>query len=107
MGDDDPVFSEGVVTSVGAPIGLAVAETIATAREAAEFIEKECIAYDDLPAVLTLDEAIKQNTAMPMIRKSKNPDEDVAAADSLDHTPRKRPELAQQPGRKPSRHRTS
>ena len=77
MGDDDPVFSDGVVTSVGAPIGLAVAETIATAREAAAFIEKECIAYDDLPAVLTLDEAIKQNTAMPMIRKSKDPDEDV------------------------------
>ncbi len=77
MGDDDPVFSEGVVTSVGAPIGLAVAETIATAREAAEFIENECISYDDLPAILTLDEAIKFNTAMPMIRKSNNPDEDV------------------------------
>jgi xanthine dehydrogenase/oxidase len=77
MGDDDPVFSDGVVTSVGAPIGLAVAETIATAREAAAFIEKECIAYEDLPAVLTLDEAIEQNTAMPMLRKAKNPDEDV------------------------------
>ena len=72
-----PVFSDGVVTSVGAPIGLAVAETIATAREAAAFIENECIAYEDLPAVLTLDEAIAQNTAMPMIRKSKDPDEDV------------------------------
>ena len=77
MGDDDPVFSDGVVTSVGAPIGLAVAETIATAREAAEFIEKECIDYDELPAILTLDEAIKHNTAMPMVRKSKDPDEDV------------------------------
>ncbi len=77
MGDDDPVFSDGVVTSVGAPIGLAVAETIATAREAAAFIESECIAYEDLPAVLTLDEAIEQNTAMPMIRKSADPDEDV------------------------------
>ncbi len=71
------MFSVGVVTSVGAPIGLAVAETIATAREAAEFIEKECIAYDDLPAILTLDEAIKHNTAMPMVRKSRDPDEDV------------------------------
>ena len=77
MGDDDPVFSEGVVTSVGAPIGLAVAETIATARAAADFIEKECITYDDLPAILTLDEAIMHNTAMPMVRKSKDPDEDV------------------------------
>ncbi len=65
------------MTSVGAPIGLAVAETIATARAAAAFIEQECIAYEDLPAVLTLDEAIAQNTAMPMIRKATDPDEDV------------------------------
>ena len=77
LGEDDPVFSDGVVTSVGAPIGLAVAETIATARAAAAFIEQECIAYEDLPAVLTLDEAIAQNTAMPMIRKASDPDEDV------------------------------
>ena len=77
LGEDDPVFSDGVVTSVGAPIGLAVAETIATARAAAAFIEQECIAYEDLPAVLTLDEAIAQDTAMPMIRKASDPDEDV------------------------------
>jgi xanthine dehydrogenase/oxidase len=77
LGEDDPVFSNGVVTSVGAPIGLAVAATVVTAREAAAFIEQECIAYEDLPAVLTLEEAIAQNTAMPMIRKAKDPDEDV------------------------------
>jgi xanthine dehydrogenase/oxidase len=76
-GEDDPVFSDGVVTSVGAPIGLAVAETMATARAAAAFIEKECIAYEDLPAVLTLDQAIALNTAMPMVRKASDPDEDV------------------------------
>ena len=34
LGEDDPVFSLGVVTSVGAPIGLAVAATIETARAA-------------------------------------------------------------------------
>jgi xanthine dehydrogenase/oxidase len=77
LGDDDPVFSSGVVTSVGAPIGLAVAATIPAARESAAFIEQECIAYEDLPAVLTLDEAIAQNTAMPMIRAAADPDEDV------------------------------
>ena len=99
MGDDDPVFSDGVVTSVGAPIGLAVAETIATAREAAAFIEKECIAYEDLPAVLTLDEAIEQNTAMPMIRKVQGPRRRRRAADSLGHTPRQQPGVAQQPER--------
>jgi len=77
LGEDDPVFSKDVVTSVGAPIGLAVAATIITARAAAEFIERECIRYDDLPAVLTLDEAIAQDTSMPMIRAAKDPDEDV------------------------------
>ena len=77
LGEDDPVFSDGVVTSVGAPIGLLVAETIEAARAAAAFVEGECLAYDDLPAVLTLDEAIAQDTAMPMIRKSIDPDQDI------------------------------
>jgi xanthine dehydrogenase/oxidase len=77
LGEDDPVFSNGVVTSVGAPIGLAVAATIVTARAAAAFIEQECIAYEDLPAVLTLEEAIAQDTSMPMIRKASDPDEDI------------------------------
>ena len=53
------------------------AEFVAVARAAAEYVERECIAYEDLPAVVTLDEAIAQNTAMPMVRKSKDPDEDV------------------------------
>ena len=77
LGDDDPVFSDGLVTSVGAPIGLALAETIKCAREAVEFIGQECIAYEDLPAVITLADAVKANTAMPMIHKSKDPDEDI------------------------------
>jgi xanthine dehydrogenase/oxidase len=77
LGEDDPVFSDGVVTSVGAPIALVAATTVATAREAAAFVEEECIAYQDLPAVLTLKEAIAQNTSMPMIRSAKDPDEDV------------------------------
>ena len=77
LGDDDPVFCDGLVTSVGAPIGLAVAETLRSAREAATFIEQECITYTDLPAVLTLDEAVKQNTSMPMIRVASDPDADI------------------------------
>ncbi len=77
LGDDDPVFSDGLVTSVSAPIGMVLADTIPCARDAAEFIEKECIEYDDLPAVITLADAVKHNTAMPMILKSSDPDEDV------------------------------
>lgn len=76
LGDDDPVFSAAVVTSVGAPIGLAVAETLPIAKAAAEWIGRQ-IAYVDLPAVLTIDEAIAQNTAMPQLRFAKDPDEDV------------------------------
>lgn len=77
LGDDDPVFSNQRVTSVGAPIGMVLAETITAAKEIVEFIGKECIAYEDLPAVITLADAIKQNTAMPMILKSSDPDEDI------------------------------
>lgn len=77
LGDDDPVFSDGVVTSVGAPIALAVASTIRAARDAAAFVEQNCIVYDALPAVLTLDEAIEQDTAMPTVRRAADPDEDI------------------------------
>src|SRR5581483_11600090 len=67
LGKDDPVFCDGVVTSVGSPIAMVLADTVACAREVVEFIGKECINYGDLPAVITLADAIKQNTAMPMI----------------------------------------
>jgi xanthine dehydrogenase/oxidase len=78
LGDDDPVFSDGLVTSVGAPIAMVLAESIPVAKEAVEFIEKECIAYDDIsPAVITLADALKYKTEMPMILKSSDPDEDV------------------------------
>lgn len=77
LGDDDPLFSDGVVTSVGAPIGMVVADSIATAYQAVSYIEKKCIAYEDLPAVISIEEAIKHNTEMPMIRKAANEDEDI------------------------------
>src|SRR5262249_16201644 len=38
LGEDDPVFSAGVVTSVGAPIALAIADTVPTARAAAAYV---------------------------------------------------------------------
>lgn len=77
LGDDDPIFSDGIVTSVGAPIGMVVADSIATAYHVVSFIENECIAYEDLPAVISIEEAIKHNTEMPMIRKAANADEDI------------------------------
>lgn len=77
LGDDDPVFSDGIVTSVGAPVAMVLADSIPTAREAAHFVEYECVAYEDLPAVTNIEEAIKQNTAMPMLLRSSDPDEDI------------------------------
>ena len=50
-----------VVTSVGAPIGMVVADSIATAYKAVSYIEKECIAYEDLPAVISIEEAVKHS----------------------------------------------
>ena len=77
LGDDDPVFSDGIVTCVHAPIALVLADTIPTARAAAEFVQNECIAYEDLQAVITLKDAIEKNTAMPMKLRSSDPDADV------------------------------
>ncbi|AGA24702.1 molybdopterin cofactor-binding domain-containing protein [Singulisphaera acidiphila] len=65
LGLDDPVFSPGVVTHVGAPICLAVARDRATAKRAAEFIRLDGLKYDDLPAITTLEEAIKAGAVMP------------------------------------------
>ena len=76
LGDDDPVFSDGVVTSIGAPIGLAVADKISTAKAAADYLRSRII-YEELPAVLTLEQAMEQNTAMPQLRYAKDPDEDI------------------------------
>ncbi len=77
LGDDDPIFSDGLVTSVGASIGMVLAETISSAKEVVEFVSEECISYEDLPAIITLADAIKNNTVMPMILKSADPDEDI------------------------------
>jgi len=49
-----------VVISVEAPIGMVVVDSIATAYQAVAFIENDCIAYEDLPAIATIEEVIKQ-----------------------------------------------
>ena len=77
LGGDDPVFSDAIVTSVGAPIGMVAADSIATAYKAVSYIEKECIAYEDLPAIISIEEAVKQSSELPMIRKAANEDEDI------------------------------
>jgi xanthine dehydrogenase large subunit len=52
---DDPMFAEGIVHYVGQSIFAVAAETIAEARSAAKLALVE---YQDLPAILTIDQAI-------------------------------------------------
>src|SRR5205807_2925550 len=65
IGQDDPVFAPGVVTHVGAPVCLAVARDRATAKRAADFVRHECLRYEDLPAITTLEQAMNARAVMP------------------------------------------
>jgi len=65
LGGDDPVFSDQVVTSIGAPIALVLAEKRLIAKRAAEYVGSECISYEDLPAIVSFDEAIATRNVMP------------------------------------------
>jgi xanthine dehydrogenase/oxidase len=56
---DEPFFAEDEVYSHGQPIGLVYAETGLQAQAAARAVR---IVYEDLPAILTIDEAIKANS---------------------------------------------
>jgi xanthine dehydrogenase/oxidase len=53
---DEPFFADGKVFSHGQPIGLVYAETALRAQAAARAVR---IVYEDLPAILTIDEAIE------------------------------------------------
>ncbi|CAL3968529.1 unnamed protein product [Diplocarpon coronariae] len=56
---DEPFFADGEVFSHGQPIGLVYAETVLQAQAAAKAVE---IVYEDLPTILTIDEAIEANS---------------------------------------------
>ncbi len=65
LGFDDPIYSPGVVTHIGAPVCLAIARDRATAKRVAEFVRHECLKYEDLPAITSLEEAIAVGAVMP------------------------------------------
>ena len=56
---DEPFFANGEVFSQGQPIGLVYAETALQAQAAARAVK---IMYEDLPTILTIDEAIEANS---------------------------------------------
>ncbi|KAL6233796.1 hypothetical protein BDW75DRAFT_251812 [Aspergillus navahoensis] len=53
---DEPIFAKGEVHAHGQPIGLVYAEDVMTAQAAAKAVK---VVYEDLPVILTIDEAIK------------------------------------------------
>ncbi|QSZ34309.1 hypothetical protein DSL72_005900 [Monilinia vaccinii-corymbosi] len=59
---DEPLFADGEVFSHGQPIGLVYAETALQAQAAARAVRVE---YEDLPVILTIDEAIEANSYFP------------------------------------------
>ncbi|XP_038073974.1 xanthine dehydrogenase/oxidase-like [Patiria miniata] len=59
---DDPVFADGEVVHVGQLIGLVVADSQAIAQKAAKLVQVE---YEELPAIITIEEAIEQDSYLP------------------------------------------
>ncbi|KAG4440065.1 hypothetical protein IFR05_004458 [Cadophora sp. M221] len=56
---DEPFFADGEVFSHGQPIGLVYAETALQAQAAARAVK---VVYEDLPTILTIDEAIEASS---------------------------------------------
>ncbi|KAB8297957.1 hypothetical protein EYC80_001735 [Monilinia laxa] len=59
---DEPFFADGEVFSHGQPIGLVYADTALQAQAAARAVRVD---YEDLPVILTIDEAIDANSYFP------------------------------------------
>jgi xanthine dehydrogenase/oxidase len=56
---DEPFFADGEVHSHGQPIGMVYAETALQAQAAAKKVK---VVYENLPVILTIDEAIEANS---------------------------------------------
>ncbi|OJJ08598.1 hypothetical protein ASPVEDRAFT_89810 [Aspergillus versicolor CBS 583.65] len=56
---DEPVFARGVVSSHGQPVGMVYAERLEVALAAAKRVR---VVYEDLPVVITIDEAIEKQS---------------------------------------------
>ncbi len=62
---DEPVFAQDTVQHVGQVIGLVVAKSVMQARRAARKVH---VAYDPLPAILTVEQALQaQSYVLPPV----------------------------------------
>ncbi|KAK8843172.1 hypothetical protein M9Y10_025369 [Tritrichomonas musculus] len=70
---NEPVFAEDVVNYAGQPIALIVAKTDEIARRAVKLVR---VTYEELPAILSPQQAIKANSFFPYDHRIKhgNPD---------------------------------
>ncbi|KAL0389343.1 UNVERIFIED_CONTAM: Xanthine dehydrogenase 1 [Sesamum calycinum] len=63
---DEELFASGIVTCVGQVIGVVVADTHENAKHAARMVY---IQYEELPAVLSIEDAIQSNSFHPNTEK--------------------------------------
>ncbi|KAK4384529.1 Xanthine dehydrogenase 1 [Sesamum angolense] len=63
---DEELFASGIVTCVGQVIGVVVADTHENAKHAARMVH---IQYEELPAVLSIEDAIQSNSFHPNTEK--------------------------------------
>ncbi|KAF9348535.1 hypothetical protein BGX34_002424 [Mortierella sp. NVP85] len=75
--DDELIFIVDTVLCIGQTIGIIVADTQAIAQEAARMVKVE---YQDLPPIVTIDEAIAANSFLPFTRTLIKGDVDAAFA---------------------------
>jgi xanthine dehydrogenase/oxidase len=75
---DEPFFADGEVHSHGQPIGMVYAETALQAQAAAKKVK---VVYEDLPVILTIDEAIE---AKSFFKHGKILKKGVAIEDKMD-----------------------
>lgn len=75
--DDEFYFVTDTVYCVGQTIGIIVADTQVIAQEAARMVKVE---YNDLPSLLTIDEAMVADSYLPFTRTLVNGDVDAAFA---------------------------
>ncbi|KAL4802007.1 molybdopterin binding aldehyde oxidase/xanthine dehydrogenase [Aspergillus unguis] len=83
---DEPFFAKHKVLSHGQPIGLVYAEDVLTAQAAARAVK---VVYEDLPAIITIDEAIAAESFFKHgkeLRRGAKPENINSVLDSCEYT---------------------
>jgi len=79
---DDPLFAEDLVEYIGQPIFAVVATSIELARAAAKLAD---VTYDELPALITIDDALEAECAIEPMQTMGQGD----AATALENAPKR------------------